>query len=132
MRSLIVVLMLAGCAEIPVPNSYDALHQRAAELVTSFNAEHHANLPIPRIYYASLDPLVLAHTACMRKNGTVLGCNITFNTNPANGIDESYRLADTLPHELGHYACAILENGNASLHDACWRKYATEFGLSHV
>lgn len=132
MRSFIVILFLAGCAEIPVPNSDDALHQRAVYLVTEFNATYHKNLPIPRIYYGELDSLVLAHTWCVKTYGTVSGCNITFNINPANGIDESYRMTDTLPHELGHYACAILENGDASLHDKCWRKYATEFGLNHA
>lgn len=129
MKYAIIFFLLTGCAEIAVPNSDDALHQREEFLVNKFNSEYHHNLPIPRIYYGELDSLVLAHTWCVKRYGTVFGCNITFNTNPINGIDESYRMTDTLPHELGHYACAMLENGNANLHDDCWRKYAGEFGL---
>lgn len=129
MRSLVLILALTGCSEIPVPNSGDNLHQQAAQLVMKFNTSYHQNLPQPRIYYGSLDPLVLAQTRCMKRYGSVIGCDITFNTHPENGIDESYRMTDTLPHELGHYACAILENGDASLHDNCWHKYAIAFGL---
>ena len=117
MKYIIICLLLASCAEVPLQ---DNPYQRQAVVdFARYNFAHHLNLAVPQVYLGPTEGPYAGETVCGHR------CFIVIN--PSRSID----MNQTLIHEEAHAVCVeTVPDCRVMSHDKAWQSIALELGLN--